>query len=383
MSNQEVGDLLNKESGNDWDESAYRKKYTERVRGYEKGYEKGYKDGINSDDTLTQKYLQDIEEERKSLFVKKKQVQDQMREYRKFLTVEARTKHLQETLFDAAREVSETKPLEVSFDYPDRVAKEAILQISDWHYGEVVEQFNNTYNKDICKDRVKTLTENVIKHGLDEEISILKVLNLGDMVSGNIRVSARVLNEQDIITQIIEVSELISEMLSELSKYFDIEYYSVLDNHSRVNANYAQHIEEESYARLTSWYIKGRLEKNSRIEVIENRLGEIEDYDIGTVPIFDEKGLFVHGHNDRINTIIPDITMLSGIKPISIFMGHLHSNIEKEEHCIDLIANPSLIGSGRYSKQIRRASLPRQKMTIYVKDDNNKVYREKTYFINV
>lgn len=347
------------------------------------GYEDGYKEGLQVEDAEATQYIEELRKERERLFIAKKQVQDQKREYRKFLTVEARSKHLQDVMIETAREISETKPLKVDFQYPDRVAKEAILQISDWHYGEDVNQFNNTYNTKVCKDRVEQLTQQTIKYCLEEEISTLKVLNLGDMISGNIRVSARVLNEEDVITQIMEVSEIIAEMLTQFSTFFDVEFYSVLDNHSRVNANYAQHIEKESYARLTSWYVKGRLEDNSRVKVIENRIGEIEDYDIGVVPIFNEKGLFVHGHNDKIGSVIPDITMLSGIRPVSIFMGHLHSNIEKEEHEIDLIINPSLIGSGVYSKQIRRASLPRQKLNIYIKDDSGSVIREKMYFINV
>ena len=386
LTNIEIGDILNEQSGNDWDESTYRRRYNDRVKSYEEGYEKGYVDGAAMDENQKHIYIEDLRKEREKHYKSKRQLQDKLREYRRYLTIEARAENLKEVLLDRVEEMNENYPLIESSDIKiSDSGRVGVLQISDWHYGEVIEDKLNEYNTEICKKRVEKLTSQTIEYINKLGLEKLIVLNLGDLVSGNIRVSARVMNETDIISQIIEVSEIIAQMLAEIQSKtcIKVEFYTVLDNHSRVSANYSQHIEAESFARITPWHLQARLKDHSHITILENKIEEIEEYDIGHFKIYDSDFLFVHGHNDRINSAISDISMLTKINPVSIFMGHLHSNIEKEEFEIDLIVNPSLIGLGAYSKSIRKSSQVRQKLNIYNRTSDNKAYRELMVFLNV
>lgn len=382
----EVGDMLNKQSGNDYDESAYRKKYTPYINGFEDGYEEGYEEGLQMEDDEKSLFIKELRDEREKHYKSRRKLQDKLREYRGYLTTEARAENLREVLTDSIQELNEEYPILKSGAYtPTQDGRVGVLQLSDWHYGEVVEDGLNTYNMDVCQERVEILTEKTIHYIKTMDIQELIVLNLGDLIAGNIRVSARVMNETDVISQSMGVAELLVQCLDTIQREtcIKVEFHSVLDNHSRVSANYNQHVEAESFARLIPWYIEGRVADNKNIKIVENKINEVDEYDIGHFQIYDSDFLFVHGHNDRINSAITDISMLSKKTPVSIFMGHLHHNMEKEEFEIDLIVNPSLVGLGDYSKSIRRISKPRQKLNIYNKADNGGAYREMLIFIEV
>lgn len=386
LTHDKIGEILNRHSGNDWDESAYRKKYTPYIEGYDEGYDRGYEEGMDLDDKERSYLIDELRDEREKNFKVKRQMQDKLREYRGYMTTEARSDNLRGILLESVDELNYNYPI-VS-DKPiiiDRDSRVGVLQISDWHYGEVIEDNINTYNKEICKDRVVNLMSQTIDYIKEFDIQLLKILNLGDLIAGNIRISARVMNETDVISQSIEISEILVQFIYNIQREtgVKIEFYSVLDNHSRVSSNYNQHIEAESYGRLIPWYLEGRFKDDENIVIIENKINEISEYDIGRFKLYESDFLFVHGHNDKIKTIISDISMLTRITPISVFMGHYHRNYENEDFEIDLIANPSLIGSGVFSKSIRRSSKPRQKLNIYKRGLCGKAQREMTIFIEV
>jgi len=57
------------------------------------------------------------------------------------------------------------------------------------------------------------------------------------LIAGRIHLTIRFNSRIDVITQTIEVSELLAEFIDELSTYVPIDYYSVIDNHSRLEPN--------------------------------------------------------------------------------------------------------------------------------------------------
>ena len=56
----------------------------------------------------------------------------------------------------------------------------------------------------------------------------------------------------------MEISEILAQMLFELSNYVDVEYASTSDNHSRVEPIKSESLELESLIRITDWYLKER-----------------------------------------------------------------------------------------------------------------------------
>ena len=127
---------------------------------------------------------------------------------------------------------------------------EALVLISDWHYGLDFEIPLNTFNNEIAKYRIQSLLDETIEYCVARDISTIHVLNLADLIAGRIHLTIRLESRIDTITQIIEVSEILSEFLNELSQYFEVHYYSCLDNHSRVEPDKAQSLDLESLSRI-------------------------------------------------------------------------------------------------------------------------------------
>ncbi|WP_237672000.1 hypothetical protein [Clostridioides difficile] len=109
--------------------------------------------------------------------------------------------------------------------------QEAIMLISDIHYGlETINAFNR-YNSKIFKIRIQYLKDKIIEYSKLHKVKRLHVMLLGDLISGYIHNSIRLENRENIVEQIIEVSEILSEFIYELSKEIDkIIIYSVGGN---------------------------------------------------------------------------------------------------------------------------------------------------------
>lgn len=374
LTNPEIGEILNKETGKNYDESKYRK--------YAQAYIEGWDDCLNeniSDDEV----IAEMDKKMDEMYKQQVKTRDKLRELRKHLRDEARIENLQDIFIECANIISKEQPLELN-TYPNYEGERVgVLQLSDFHYGEIVENFMNTYNHDVFNKRMNKLTTDVINYCKLMNVDTLKILNQGDLISGSLHVSTRVMEEEDRVYQTMYVAEALANMLLEFAKHINqVEFYSVTDNHSRVNKNKKEHIEKESFSRFIPWHLKTRLVNIKNIKIIENRINDVEEFDIGVVDIFHEKALFTHGHNGRLNTTIADLTLMTRIFPIAIFTAHFHKNLEDESHSIDLIMNPSGVGTGEYSKNIRKSSKPRQKFTIF-ENNNGNIERVSTFYINL
>lgn len=373
LNNNEISDLLNKEYGYNYDESKYRK----FAIPYIEGWNDCLKEKVNNNDILSE-----IDKKQEELYKQQIKTRDKTREYRSLLRDEARIDNLKETIIECANIVAKNNNIIINKKYIKDNEKVAVVQLSDWHFNEIVSNFLNEYNEDVFNKRIEILTNKVINICKNNNIKHIKVLNHNDHITGNIHVTSRVNSEEDIIYQIQYVSETMAKMFEKWCSEFNaIEFYNVTDNHSRANKNKKEHIEKENFVRFIPWYLEARMKNVENFKIIKNIINEIEDYDIGVVDIFNEKALFTHGHCDSIKSIISDLSFMTRIFPIAVFMGHIHKNYEDEHHMIDLIVSPSMIGNGNYSKDIRASSKARQKLTIF-ENVEGKVERSGTFFIN-
>ena len=244
---------------------------------------------------------------------------------------------------------------------------EAILQISDWHYGIEVESAYNSYNPGIAFNRIKMLRDKVIPLLERHRISKLYVVNLGDLIAGRIHLQLRINSRIDVITQIIEVSELLAQLLHSLSEYVDIEYFDTMDNHSRLEPNLKNNIELESLTRITTWMLQERLRDNKRVKIQDfNPYGD----DIIT---FRTTGGYnvaaVHGHKDSPTKIIDNLTMMTKIHYDLILSAHLHHFSADEKNETILVSSASLRGTDDYAQSLRLNSKPSQNLIILGEDN--------------
>ena len=352
----EIANVLNTELNYNFTSSKYRKSYQYFQKMFEANKHKYLDGGLISDIDLRQE----------DLYKQEVRTRDWLNEKRKVLRDEARI----DALKDALREpIQAMPPLKVhEKSKVDITGKEAILVLSDWHYGEIVESFFNNYNEDVFRRRIEHLTQEVIRYCEINQVAVLHVLNLNDLISGNIHVSNRVNESIDLIGQIKYVSEVLAEMLNEIGNEVGyVTYRSSTDNHSRLNKKYDEHIEKENLTKLIDWWLEERL-KGSNIFIKKDNLSD----DIGWITLFNHKNVFFsHGHNDSITNAIADYSLSTGIRADYVILGHYHNDREQCIQGCKVYVNGSLIGNNNFSISKRLFAKPSQLLLIF--DGDNEI----------
>ena len=273
----------------------------------------------------------------------------------------------EETLKEIAKEYAEVmykeKILETyNNDYLSSFSKNsAILQLSDWHYGLEINNYFNRFNPEICIKRVNELKNKVISMCLHDNVKTLYIANLSDLISGYIHLQLRLQNRYDVITQVMDVSEILAELLNDLSEYFNIEYYDCLDNHSRLDPNKKDSFHLESLVRITHWYLVERLKNNNKIN-INNYSIYGEDIITFNCCGWDIAG--VHGDNDTVQNIIERLSLMTHANFDLILTAHKHHFAAYEDNECIVLQNGSLMGTDYYATKLRKSSKPSQNLII-------------------
>lgn len=277
----------------------------------------------------------------------------------------SREETIKEIAHDVALHMNTVKQLhykKCELEFPRN--KIGILLLSDWHYGLCIENSVNIYNTDITIDRMELLLDEVIQLCCKNDIHELIVANLGDMISGNIHLKLRLNTRIDVITQIIEVSELLAEFLNHLSEYVNVSYISVYDNHSRVDPKKQDSLELENLCRITNWYLRDRLENS--VEFLSSSVN-----DIANIKIFKHEIVFVHGHKDNPQSLIKTMNSFCNKHIDLICSAHYH-HFSTDESCNTfLVSNGSLMGTDDFAYDLRMHSPPSQ--TLIEVTENNVV----------
>jgi len=359
FSNKYCGEICNRELKVDYNESRHRKIYESFLRIWQHVKEEYI------DDKKISNRLNIVDDREEELYKTKVKTRDKLREYRKHLRDEARIEELQEFIV----EIAQSLPV-YNFDKDITQFKgnnSAILQISDWHMGKDIKNYWNEFNEEILGRRVNDLIKRTKAHCEINNIGELIVVNLSDMIDGNIHVSARVSDNMDAIEQTMKVSELIANMLNEFTKFgLKVKYVGILDNHSRINKNYKEHIEKESFSKIIDWWIAERMKDNNDFEIISN----IIDDNIGNFQLNGKNFYCVHGHLDSPNKVIEDMSLSVGKKADYVLMGHYHTLNLNEKYFSKLIMSGSLCGVDEYAKDKRLFSNPSQNLIILQDNDD-------------
>ena len=273
----------------------------------------------------------------------------------------AREEDIKEIAFQCAETMNAKKvlPITYAFDETRDGNKSAILQLSDWHYGINVDSYWNTYNPDIARHRISKLRDEVIRYLDFHNVNELWVVNLADLICGRIHLTLRLQSRIDVITQIMEVSEILAEFLDDIRNTgCEVHYVSCLDNHSRLEPNKNDSIDFESLTRITDWYLRKRL--NNIVHFHENEYSQ----DIITFYIKNYRIAGVHGDKDKPNEVIKHLTMMTHNHYDLILTAHLHHFSCDEQNETVVISNGSLMGTDDYAEKLRLSSKPSQNLII-------------------
>lgn len=354
LKNDEIGKLCNEAFGVDWDESAHRKKTS--------NYLKGYNDAKSELGDAEQQLQNMIEENNRLIKEVKKEKQklsDERVEFNRQIRQEAR----KESYIDLVRRIicEDVNPLEIVIEKPAIDGDTDLLcHLTDIHTGIEIDNWKNVFNEDILKRRM----ENYIS----EIISIRKIHNsqncylvIGEILSGLIHSNLRLQNNMDLMEQFKFVSELISSMLLMLSKNFEqVNVYVTPGNHSRVVSKKEDSLDGENMDVLLPFYLKARLQNTENIKICDNTIEpEIAMFNIRGNNVF-----AAHGHKDSPVNVVQNFTMLFGIKPNIVLLGHRHLNGLTTVYDTKVIESGCVSGTDAYAMSIRKANKPEQTVSV-------------------
>lgn len=350
---EDVAEIINNELDCDYSESKYRKEASKLL-----------------DEIVKDNSMDELNETLLAIKKEKVKVTDERIQANSIIRQLAREEVFKDIAISAVKDMSEKKILSIPKEIVVKeYKKKGILCLGDWHYGLDVDLFFNKYNPEIAVERVNNLLmkvyEIIDEHKLDELI----VLNLGDMISGRIHLPLRLNSRIDVVTQTIQVSEILAEMLSSLSEKVRVVYTSVEDNHSRIEPNKRESLQTESFSRIIDWYLMERLKRNPNIEFLKNLVGP----DISIFRVFDFSVAAVHGDKDPQRGIVDRLNSYLQGHLDMVISAHMHHFSADENNNTEFYCNGSLIGQDQYASDLRLNSKPSQLLFISTPENVSEV----------
>lgn len=348
----EIADIINEELDLNYTESKYRKEYATYLKGYN---DRDKEEAISPE-------ISDLIAAKIELQKEKVKLSDERVQTNAYIRQLAREETIKEIAQTVANQMNDKKMLPIYKRASKSGDKEAILEISDWHYGIECENYWNKYTPEIAKGRVAKLRDKAIEYCRINNVRKIHVVNLADLIAGRIHLGLRLESRFDVITQTIEVSEILAEFLTALTEHVEVEYYDCLDNHSRLEPNKKDAMDLESLARIIPWYLKTRL--GNRVHINDNTI----DPDIITFETMGYNIIGVHGDKDKPATVVDHLTVFTHQHYDLMLTAHLHHFSAEEKNETVVVSNGSLMGTDTFAKNLRLSSKPTQNLIIVSED---------------
>lgn len=345
---KDVANNIRQELGEDLDDSAYRKMYQ---------YYMMCKDALK--DMTLEEQIQELEEIKEDIRKERIKLQTCNIERNRVERQDARQELWFEQLKDYLPKLEQPKLENVNIR---KTNKKYIQAFGDIHYGSVFCSTTNEYEPKIAKDRFEILKGETIKFIQEKGLEELTILDVGDAIQGILRMQDLRANDSTVVKATIEVAQLISTYLNDLSAYCKIVYYNVTyANHSqqRYLGTKANAFMDEDMGYVISCYIRDVLANNDRITVIMPKDGEMY---VEVTNIFDWNIIACHGHQIKnINDAIKDLSMQRRKFYDTVILGHFHSNTsitagESYSSDCEVLVVPSIVGSDNFADSLFRGS---------------------------
>ena len=317
-------------------------------------YEK-YKNGLNQNVSENSELDVKIQELRRE----KIKLSDARVEYNKLIRQEAR----KESYADMVKRIicENVEPMNIPVHYMlFNSSTDLLVHLTDIHTGIEIHNWKNDFDSDILKQRIEKFTSDILDiRGMHQSENCYIVI--GEILSGIIHNNLRLQNNMDLMEQFKYVSELISAMLSRMVNYFNHIYvYTTPGNHSRISPKKEDALDGENMDVLLPFYLKARMQNFENITICNNNIEpEIAMFNIRGNNIF-----ATHGHKDSPSNVVQNFTMMFGIKPDIVLLGHRHTNSMETVYDTKVIQSGCVSGSDNYATSIRKVNKPEQTVSV-------------------
>ena len=356
---EEIADIMNKEFREDVSEyrseAAYRKPYQQAKQFYEAGTFSKF-----SEDT----YIAELREAKHEVRKEKQKLWDERTALNKVLREEGR----RESMFDIVKYAIE-KYQPIKFDYEphtvDSSDNDLIIHLTDIHCGVNIDSPFNKFNTNILKDRLQRFLNEILDIQRMYQSENAYLILGGDNISGLIHLNARIEAKENIITQIMTVTDMISNFIYELSKVFNkVEVHTTAGNHSRSVANKQETLKGENFDLLVPYIYKKDLKNIENIEFAENHL----DCDIATFMVRGHMVYATHGDKDTTKNVVYHMTNFARKAKLPLpdmcYLGHRHTNSLETIDDVKVIQSGCVDGMDSYTIDSRLVGTPEQTVTV-------------------
>lgn len=240
--------------------------------------------------------------------------------------------------------------------------EEIVILLSDIHYGEVVSSEamldSNCYDAEIAEKRLNIWYNNIrtILNKLDNyNIKKINLMMLGDMVSGMIHEELK--SGTCEVDQVLNLSEIIANIIFDLSKDYRLDVAGVIGNHGRMTKKPSFKKKYNNFDYLVYKFIETRCQNlnNVRFEIPKAgmMLKEIQGYNFllrhGDAKVQSFAGIPFYGIQRASNKITQTIAHLKDIFIHYEVLGHFHTSNVLEKVGGSIILNGTMKGGDEYA----------------------------------
>lgn len=237
-----------------------------------------------------------------------------------------------------------------------------LVSLNDLHYGASHSNHWGEFNTDICRQMLCKYLDDIKKIASIHNSENCIIWENGDAISGSIHRSIQVTNKENVIEQIMGVSELMAEFIAELSKHFrTVKFISVSGNHSRIESNKDNALVEERLDDLIDWYLSARLQNFENVQI---GAGQKIDSTMYLINIRGKNYLGVHGDFDTSAGKIQSLQSMISEPLYAVLLGHLHHNKVDSVQGIKTVMAGSFLGMDSYCVQKRIYGKPEQMVCV-------------------
>ena len=287
----------------------------------------------------------------------KVKIQDMKAQLNKQIREQARHESVEEIL---KNKLDEFEPKIIEYKEAKNNGKSAIALWSDWHYGIEVDSVINKFNPDICRERVKKLVNKTITHCKTHDIDELHVFIAGDIISAENYNIIRLQNRENLIDQIINASDLLTQSLIEIAKHIPkIKIGICTGNHCRSHEK-GNADNRDNYIHLIRRYVELGVAKVENIDFHVNHFDdEIIDAKINGLSV-------IATHGDKVSKTSPSykLAALLDEKIDLLLLGHWHEARMETNHRTIVEVNGSIVSSDQYARNMNLFAYPTQKLLI-------------------
>ena len=355
----QIADIINKEFRADESEyrteAAYRKPYQQAKRFIEAGVVRN--DAADS-------YISEMREARQEVRKERQKLLDERVALNKVLREQSRRESMYEIVKRAIDEHVTSK-----FDYvpsnADDGDSDLIIHLTDVHCGAYVSTSFNTFDSNVLEDRLKKYLDEIISVKDIYKSENAYVILGGDMIHGLIYTNLRIEAKENIVQQIMTISDLVSNFVYELSKVFKrVEVYTTVGNHSRATPSKEESTAEENFDLLIPFTCEKELKNIENVCFVSNKLGA----DIAAFTVRGHSIYATHGDKDTPKNVVYHMTQFArkvGMPlPDICYLGHRHQNGLTTVDDVKVIESGCVDGMDSYAIGCRLVGTPEQTVTV-------------------